>query len=369
MFSKRGLLLCTVLVFGSAIVAVAMRHAVAYVRNPPSGPAAPPVLECTRYLDLGEHEQGTIATGFFTLTNAGGGDLIVNHFRTSCSCTGVERESAGRFVQVESVHLASHQSVELAVRIAVGVRPGLAQAVRIDFSTNDPAQPTWSLTAAIPHVKGGVYADPPALSFGEVALGARAIQIVDLYDNGKAGRAIASAHCTNTEAFIVRLLPAESNPPQRPPVGKLIARLQVTARTDKPRRLDSDIEIRLAGEKRQPDRVHAAGAVVGDVQWLPRELALPRKVGGTFVYSARILFWTQSGKPMRIKVSRLPPGLHADVQPMPGHRDRFLAKIGAEQLTGKQGEELIKSCLHVEAALGDTVHLIDVPVLVYRRIK
>lgn len=100
-----------------------------------------PVLQHTEFIDLGTHEQRGIAVGRFQVRNAGRGLLLLDRFRSSCSCAGVEREVDGKFLQVQSVRLRGGEQLELLLRVSVTARAGEQQHIACSFESNDPDRP------------------------------------------------------------------------------------------------------------------------------------------------------------------------------------------------------------------------------------
>jgi hypothetical protein len=255
-------------------------------------------------IDLGERERGEIVLCHFQVGNSGGSPLILDRFQTSCSCAGVERRVDGRYVIPESVTLEPGQQLELSVRVSVGAPQGERQRVGVVFQSNDPVRPTHAIEVLVPRVKGGVYAQPKAVILGSVPLGEPAKRILELYDTGRPGRKIATVRSTYPDRFDVRLIPlGKDEPPRRhASAGNLIARLEVTAHTERSGPLDGDVEIVLANEERPPDHIPVVGDVVPSVICRPERLVLHGRRAQGAGYSGEIHVASRHGKPGQVAI-------------------------------------------------------------------
>jgi hypothetical protein len=249
--------------------------------------------------------------GHFTITNNGRADLLLDRFSTSCSCAGVERELDGQVNRVESVSIPPRGQVDLIVRVAVGVPSGERQLVQVGFSTNDPLRPVGVIGVVVPRVKGGVCILPNAALFGEVRVGATARRVVDLYDNRQPGRRIDVVRSLEPERFEARLLPVreEESGMTHERGGRLMAHLEIVAKTLKPGSLNGRIEVSLAGEAREPDSITVFGEVVQDIECRPSTLVLPRRTGEHLVYSGQMRLRHRDGDAVRLEVESLPAGI------------------------------------------------------------
>lgn len=108
----------------------------------------------------------------------------------------------------------------------------------------------------------------------------------------------------------MRLLPLQGEELQQVHeiAGKLIARLEVVAQTQKPGRLDGDIEVGVANAPGKPARIPVVSRIVRCVEAHPDVLVLPRQVGKRLVYSGQILLSNPDGKSINVEVISEPPG-------------------------------------------------------------
>jgi hypothetical protein len=290
-----------------------------------------PILTHPAVIDLGECQRGEIAIGRFTISNSGNRELKLNQFFTSCSCAGVQQEVDGSFRRVESLVIPPKGRAELVVRTAVGATAATRQIIQVWFSSNDPVRPKGYMEVVIPHVRGGVYVLPTAISFGQVRVGSARHQIVEVYDNRQTGRTIERVVSSQPDIIGVRLLPPLPPDHKDPFVthergGRLIARIEITPRTSKAGPLNARVEIQLAGEE-HPDVVLTSGEVIYDVECRPSTVVIPRRVAGKPEFSGRIHLRHRDGEPMTVEVETAPPGMFAKVQPPANGSDELVVEI------------------------------------------
>ena len=349
------------LLFAFLVLAAAGAGAtvVAVVWLRPKPPPAPPALDVPAEVDLGPQEFGTRIVGRFRVSNRGGRNLDLSRFATSCSCAGVEVEQDGQNRQVEELRVPPGGEVELSVRISVAVRPGSQQTVLVRFSSSDPERPDAAVKVVIPRITGGLSAEPAAIVFGETPLGRSATHIVRLYANGSASRQVHAARSLQPDRFTVRLLPPDPAATPGPDTDRLVATLEVTARTDRPSRLDGAVEIEL---NEATEQIQVFGEVVPPVVARPSAVVLPRMIGGRPGYSAQVGLVSRDGADMRVTVEAVPPGLTATARPDPDNPGQWLVDIAATA----EGRAARTATVRVRAELrsGEPV-VFDIPVTLY----
>lgn len=291
--------------------------------------AARPVFVYPESVDLGPREKGEVVTARFAIENPGRGVLIVDGLATSCTCAGVEREVDGEFSRVNSVRIPAGGTAELVARIAVVAPAGEHQSVQIFCRSNDPARPFARIGVVIPTVTGRLATSPRDVVLGTVPVGERVRRVVDLFAVGTRASRVERVRGVPPDRFDVRLLdpPEYESGKADGPARKLVARLEVTARSDRPRHLDGEIEIYLTDEKRPRDRIAVTGEVVSAVKWWPSLVVLPRRVGDQTVYSGEVLVQGREEAPLDIRVVSAPAGLRTDVRPVAGHEDRRIVFV------------------------------------------
>src|SRR5205823_5308154 len=142
-----------------------------------------PAIELPEQIDLGEQEQGSIAIARFSVRNGGRSVLHLDHIRTTCACSGPEREEEGKFVRVSSLQLAPGEQVGLVVRLAVNGRSRQPYSTRVLFDTNDPDRGRAEVVLRVAKVTGGVRAEPTSLAFGTIPVGQSSQRVIDIRDD------------------------------------------------------------------------------------------------------------------------------------------------------------------------------------------
>lgn len=327
-----------------------------------------PTLECAPTVDLGERDPGEIAIGRIRIGNSGRGELILDQFRTSCSCAGVEREENGKFLRVEAVQVLPGNYTELTVRVGVGARLGESQLVLVSFRSNDPDRPFATVEVIVPRIRGGAYAVPSAVVFGTVPVGGQTVQVICLYDGGVPGRRVDKVHVTHPERFEARLVhvrPEESRELHET-AGGLIARLEVTVRSERHGPLDGAIEVCLSGENRRPDVIPVAGEVVPRVACQPTLLVFPRRAGGRFVDSGQILLSTRDEKPIRVGVESQPAGVSVNIRPVAGREDQKWLHVEGRPAESRAPGKAQRSVIRLRVRAGGEETAVEVPILFTR---
>lgn len=281
-----------------------------------------PVLEMPSVLELGNQERGKVVVARFKVANRGGSDLVLDQVRTSCICSGLEREVDGRFAPVDSLQLKPGEETELAVRVAVRAEIGTEMRNGIFFHTNDPAVPEGALVVAIPKVTGGINASPTKVLFGSVPMNTEAHQLIEIRDPISPPRAIRQVLSTNPERFTVRFLPAE--PAEGPPAtkhkdGVLLGLVKVTLRTQEPGTISGEIRIFLGDEARSPESIPVTGRVAPMVEASPATLVLPRASGEGPLFFGITVCRSTEGLPLQLTLVEAPKGVSASVSSVNGN--------------------------------------------------
>lgn len=287
-----------------------------------------PILECPRDLNLGERKRGDIVIGHFVIKNLGKDALRLDDFQTSCSCAGVEQEIDGKRYRIKQLELAPGDAVQLSVRVSVGARPGTSQGVQVGFTTNDPRHPRWIMEVVVRRVTGACFPDPHALLFGILAPREKSSRIIDLYDNGSADRKVEEIRVTHPQRFTAALLTISEEDRQQahPTAGKLFARIQVTPNTERPGRLDGELQVTVSNDA-EIERIPVSGEVVDLAECRPAAMVLPRRVKDHFVRSGQVLIRGRRQGPIEVVVDSVPPDIIAAVREVPGVTNQRLLEI------------------------------------------
>lgn len=274
-----------------------------------------PVLDCPNVLELGERELGDVAVIRFAISNRGGQVLVIDDVQSSCSCSGLEQDLDGKFVRLTSLRVARGESVTIAMRVLVQGSLGTSARYKVSFRSNDPSRPAYGIEAVVAKVNGGAQANPTSLAFGSLLPGSEARRVVDIYDDAVKGRSIGKAVSGSPDRVAVRVL-NDVTPPTQPTnqkLGKWIGRIEVVALTETPARIQTDIELHLAGEPRPPTLIPVSGRVLGPVEISPSILLLPRSSDAGPVYFGRFVCRSTNGKPIGLSVDSVPQSLTVKV--------------------------------------------------------
>ena len=321
---------CTITAFGILAAAAACLTLLGWRVFLPPPQAGPPSLDCPAGVDLGAQEFGSTAVGRFRVANRGGSDLLLTRFGTSCSCAGVEIEQDGVAKRVEELRVPAGGHVELSVRISVATRPGSSQTVLVRFTTTDPVNPDAAIKVVIPQVTGGLSAEPAAVVFGEIPTGQHAAKIIRLYSNGSATRRVHSVRSLQPDRFDARLVSLDAAGDSVQETDRLVAVVEVTARVDRPGRLDGTIEVVLNEESRASDKIAVLGEVVPPIIAHPSTLVLPRHVSGKLIHSGRVTLNSHDGVELAIALESSPDGLTAVLQKDPDTPRQWLLEVSCK---------------------------------------
>jgi hypothetical protein len=180
----------------------------------------PPVVELPGVIDLGKREIGDVVVVPFSIANRGGEKLVIDDIRTSCSCSGIEREIDGKFFRIECLNLGAGERAALVIRAAVrGVPAGNALHIVVHFRTNDPTTPAAQVEAVVGRVLAGVNSSPRSVSLGTVAVNDKVRRLVVIRDTATPPRTIQELISSMPDRVTARLLPAAEWPRDREPQG------------------------------------------------------------------------------------------------------------------------------------------------------
>lgn len=324
-----------------------------------------PVIDYPEQLDLGEHEIGDLIIAPFTISNRGGGELVIDQVQTNCSCTGLEQRGEAGYLRVESLRLQAGEHAELVMRIAVRGVPNDRQMVNlVRFRTNDPTRPEAQIEAVVSRVRGGVTCFPRSIAFGTVPIGAKVVQTVDVRDTGQPPRSIERLTSTDPDRVTFRLLPipTEQRNKNWHPDGVLIARFEVVVNTATSGQVTAKAEIHLKGGTRSPDGLDVAGRIAEPIEVTPSSLLLPRVSADGLIYTANCIVRSTDGQALTAVVEQAPPGLTAEA--LPGEA-ASLRRIrvrwdprGGKALAGT------KNIVHLKVKTGPVETRLQLPVLI-----
>jgi hypothetical protein len=306
-------------------------------RDPRLSPRAVFVYPIPESIRLEWPGDGEIAVARLEIKNPGSGELLVDQFATNNASAQVEREVDGAYVHVDSLRVPPGGVAELLVRVRANEITGDRDRRLIEFfcRSNDPMRPWGRIWVFIPPAAGGLRPYPRAIVLGDVPVGEQVRRVVDLYDASSFGRQLGRVRSWPPGCFDVRLLPpAEGERGAALTERKLVARLEVTARTQSTRQLDGHIEVYFAGGKWPSSSIPIVGEVVSAVRCWPSIVALPRRVEGRKVSSGEILVEGRKEIPLNVRVVSAPAGLRVDIRRVAGREDRRMVFVEGKPVDG-----------------------------------
>jgi hypothetical protein len=308
----------------AGLAAFALKSTLSEIQTRPLTPGAP-VLEAPAVLELGERDHGELVVSRFRVANRGGAELIIDRVRSSCVCSGLEREVDGRWVGVETLRIEPGVEMELAIRISLRGRIGEPIRVSVGFQTNDPERPEANIIVHVSRLKGGVYTRPGGVSFGQVLLGRPATEILEVWDSARQPRVLRAATSSRPDRISVRIL--DDGPVRQSEAGSCIARIEVQANTALPGPLDASVILHTDDPNRAPDEVTVTGRVADLATVTPSLVVMPRASATGSVYSANCLVQSMTGRPMVVSVDEVSPGFTATVEPSSTSPNSVLVRV------------------------------------------
>ncbi|GEM_PF-3433912 len=325
-----------------------------------------PMIEYPSQLNLGDHEIGEQVVTRFTITNRGGGELVIDNIRTNCSCTGMEREQDGEFYRLESVRLKGGESADLVMRLSVrGVPPGAAQQSIVEFRCNDPTQPIGRIEVLVPRVFGGVSAMPASVVIGTFPVGQEVRHVVEVRDTANPPRRIERITTSSPDRIITRLMSPADQAVETTPnaAGNLIGLVEVIVDTQKPGDFNDTIQIHLAGETRLFDSIPVVGKAVAAVEAIPSLLVLPLTSTSGVTYSGKCVCRSTDGKPLTLAVESVPDGLTAEILSNQDSSSSQAVRIAWDPIRGKTLAIGQRRLIRLRAQVGENETVLDLPVI------
>jgi hypothetical protein len=308
-------------------------------RLPPRAVLVYPTPESIRLEWPGD---GEIAVARLEIKNPGSGELLVDQLATNNVWAQVDREIDGAYVRVDSLRVPPGGAAELLLRVRANeiIGEGESRLINVACRSNDPIRPSGRIWIFVPPTTGSLRPYPRAVVLGGVPVGEQVRRVIDLYDAGflgrPIGRPVGRVRSSRPDCFDVRLLPlAEGEGGEVAlPERKLVARLEVTARTERLRQLDGYIEVYFAGGRWPSSHISVAGEVVSAARCWPSVIALPRRIENRTVYRSEILVRGRKEVPLNMWVISSPAGLRVDIHRVAGHEDRRLLLVEGKPVDG-----------------------------------
>ncbi len=325
-----------------------------------------PVIVFPATLELGERELGELATASFTITNIGGGELLIDDVHMNCACTGLEKETEGRYTRVDSIRLGPNETADLRVRVSVQGAIGTLSRNTVRFRTNDAMYPEAAIEVITSKIVGGISCFPTGAIFGSVLVGESSKQLLEIRDGAIHPRTIVHAESANHEQVSIRLLPAinDERNANSSSNGLLVGYLEVTLNALSPGPVNTTIVFYLSDDpERKRSSIPVIGHVVDMVEVSPTLLVLPRMSSEGKVYYGTCLFRCTQGKPLALEIDSLPNGLFAKID-SDGERAE-LATVRIEWSPDRETEleQEYRRIIRFRSIVGDKERFVEVPVV------
>jgi len=288
-----------------------------------SGPGLP-VIEVPASIDLGEQEIGRTCLSEIPIYNKGTAELVVDHIRTNCACTGLEDKVNEQFVRLTAFRLTPGQSKTFVVRMAVQGQPGAQMQNFLTFHTNDPEHSEVVIPITVAKLRGSCLPVPTTVLFGTVSLGNSVSRVINVYDAGVSRRTIREVASTVPRRFGVRLLKStslsgEDQANQPASAGQLIGQIEVMVKGNEEGSLNGEVLIYLAGQELAPDIVPVLGRVASPIEVTPLSLVLPRRSGAGLVSYGECICRSIADEPVALTVQSIPQGVSVKISEVDGN--------------------------------------------------
>lgn len=283
--------------------------------------AGAPILECPAIVNVGPVEYGTVIEANFSVANRGGSELVLNEFRSGCTCESIEVKRGDSFVRVGEVRLKPNESALMRLVMSVSERARESMSSPIYFHTNVPDRPEARLVVDVPVILAGLSAVPRSVTFGEVPVGSDSRHLVQLFDARTVRRRISEVRSSDPERVRAKLLPLKAGVAGLDEAGRgvLVGTVEMTIDTKSPGHVSCDVTVYWEEREASPETIHLAGRVVAPVEVYPPILHLPRSTTNGFVYSGSCLCRnTSTSGDMALKVTQAPKGYPSKwLKPLP----------------------------------------------------
>jgi len=323
----------------------------------------PPRISLPAELSWEEAEVWSKVAAPVTIRNDGGQDLLIDNIRSTCGCSGLEREHDGRVEPVQSLRIRPGEEVGCMVRFEARGVPEQAIRHRVMLRTNDPNQPEVGLMLVVHRLTGGVSGVPSSISFGEVRLGQEEFEFVDIVDGAPSPRRLARVTSSDPSRFSVLLLATDHRVCliDGQPAGTVIGRVKVGFVGSQPGWHQGTIEVHLEGVDRPPSTIPVTVRVKRPVEVSPSLLVLKRHPAQEAERSIALTCSSTEDKPLSVSITETPPGVRAKVVPEIGPPSKCVVEVAwaSDTVPTKSASLLV---LRLRAEVDGTIHDLEVPV-------
>lgn len=285
-------------------------------------PNLSPVLECPASVEVGPVEHGSVTAAEFVVRNRGGGQLVLNGFRTNCSCESVEVQRPGGFVSAAEVRLGPNEAVVMRLVLSIDGRGKDALLTHVYFRTNTPECPETLVVVSVPRILAGLTAVPSAINFGVVQTGKPVVRVVHIRDARTPPRKLARVETRGTGRVAANLTTAaeESHDPASTERGLRIGSIRIVVDTTTPGAVAGDVLVYSDDGATTPEIIRVTGRIAAPVEVSPSDLYLPRSSSTGPIYSGTFLVRSTAIKQMELAPTEVPSGVKVSVgEPSPAN--------------------------------------------------
>jgi hypothetical protein len=314
------------------------------------------LLITAAHIDVGEQPIGSLVYADISVENAGGRELVLTNFRTSCSCAAVVSRVGDVNRSVESLTIAPKAKATLQAVIRVSGEPLNAMTTMIAFDTNDPDKPQAVITATVSRLIGGLVGYPRSVIVGTLAIDQEVEKHVDVFDTKAPGRPIRRVTCSDGRVTIAKIVDAKDIiAPSEHSYGVRVARLILRVSAAEPGDLNAVISIQTIDDS-PTDVIYVVGRFVRGFDVTPHSVQLDDVPGKLDRFTVVIKRWDETK--FEITSIRCPTGIHADLIPASSPTRAILAISRTNFAAGQTDENLI----YIDALVNGQIEKLTVPV-------
>jgi hypothetical protein len=326
----------------------------------------PPAIRCPAVIDLGPQERRAVAVARFDVANVGGKELVLDDFRSSCSCAGIEREVGGGFDRVQQLRIPPGGREPLLLRMGVWGPAGEAVVTSAGFRTNDPKQPDVQIAVRVSNIMAGVAPATPKLMIGNVPVGAEVRRTVDIRDWSKQprslGKVVSSLPDLVRASLVSDVGPAVDDSAEA--IGAVVGRVEIAVETTRPGPVDETVQIYLADGSQASDSIRVIGRIVAEVEAIPSVIVLPRFTSTGPVNRGTCLCRSSDGRPLDdVTVESAPTGVTARVVPVTAPSATRRVEIECNPDMARSAAAKLEGRVRLKAVVGGRQTTIEIPVL------
>jgi hypothetical protein len=293
-----------------------------------------PAIDVVREINLGDKEVGAIVKPAFVIRNNGRAPLLIDDISARCGCLGLFVQKGSRCPEkIESLQIAPGEEETLSLHYGVSGPPGVTIVRRVEFRTNDPANPTVEIVLRVTPTSR-YFAAPGEVSLGPIPVGARIEREVEIraFDHSlpPITRVSASNDAIHAEYHPGKRL-ADGQPDAAGSVS--VGLLRVTAQApDTPGAVQGVISVFCEGREDPVITLAVSGRAIPLLELSPKDLVLPRVSTTGPLYTGTCVCRAAGTKSLTLAVEEAPAGLSVQVEDVPDNPSLKLVQIDASRL-------------------------------------